>query len=137
MKPTLLCALVVLLALPARAEERHLGTPAISPTARALIQQKMRKHSRQMTELTWAVVLLDYARSTEIALALATEPTTSATVLGAALPPRFFALQEQLRGRAREIHAAARGKNAQTLATAYGGLAETCVSCHDAYMSAR
>lgn len=128
---------------PALAGERHLATPPLSNAARAIVRERMASHSKQMTELVWSVVLLDYAESARIATAIATEPrlarptTGDATELNSALPPRFFELQDQLRDQARELAAAARARDPSATAKRYGGLAETCVRCHDAYLSRR
>ncbi len=138
-------ALVLALLLPAlsMAGEKHLATPPLSATARALIRQKMANHSKQMTELVWAVVFLDYRETAELAKAIALEPRLArptsgdATELNSALPPRFFELQDQLRSRAQRLEANARLQDASTVAKSYGALAETCVACHDAYLSSR
>jgi cytochrome c556 len=137
--------LLFVIALPfvAQAEERHLGSPPLSETARALVRQKMAKHSRQMTELVWSVVLLEYNESAQLAQAIATEPrlarptSNDATELNAALPPRFFELQDQLRSRAQKLEVAARARDATGMAKTFGALAETCVACHDVYLSKR
>lgn len=142
MRPILVCSLLLVCAS-ARSDGHHLAAPPLDLTARALVHQKMASHSKQMTELVWAVVLLDYAQSASIAGAIGSEvrlarPTTGdATELGAALSPRFFDLQDQLRARARQLEVAARLRDSAATAKAYGALAETCVSCHDAFLSAR
>ena len=81
-------------------------------------------------------------RMAEIAKAIANEPRLAqptsgdATELNASLPPRFFELQSQLRAEARRLEVSARARDAAGTARSYGALAETCVSCHDAYLSA-
>ena len=135
--------LVALLPLVAFAAPKHLTEPPLSLTARALIHQKMVNHSKQMTDLVWAVVLLNYPQSAELAQAIAAEPrlgrptSGDATELNSALPPRFFELQDELRTRAQHLETAARVRDPGATAKAYGQLAETCVSCHDAYISKR
>jgi cytochrome c556 len=96
-----------------------------------------------MTELVWAVVLLDHASTATLANAIAAEPrfrrplTGDATELNSALPPRFFTLQDELLTRARELEVAARSRDAARIARGYGALATSCVACHDAYLSPR
>lgn len=115
----------------------------LSLTARALIRQRMANHSKQMTALVWAVVFVDYRESAQLAKLIANEPrfarptTGDATELNSALPPRFFELQDQLRERALRLEVDARMNDAGAMAKSYGALAETCVACHDAYLSQR
>jgi cytochrome c556 len=122
------------------AGEQHLAEPPLSPAARALVRQKMAQHSKQMTELVWAVVFLDHRETARIAIAIASEPrlarptTRDATELNAALPPLYFELQDRLRDRAQNLAVAARTWDGQAVARAYGQVAETCVSCHEAYL---
>jgi hypothetical protein len=124
------------------AEERHLGEPPLSATARALIHQKMMQHSKQMTELVWAVVLLNHRETARLATAIANEPrlarpsTNDATELNASLPPLFFELQDRLHDRAQQLAHAARTWDATAVAHSYGQVAETCVTCHEVYLGA-
>ena len=116
-------------------------TPTLSLTARALLHARMVNHSKQMMELVRAVVLLDFAESAEIGRAIAAEqrfarPTSNdATELNSALPARFFELQDQLRARGQRLEAAARARDANAVAKSFGAVAETCVSCHSAYLT--
>jgi cytochrome c556 len=127
----------------ASADERHLPAPPLSLTARAIIHQKMANHSKQMTELVWAVVFLDYEQAARQASAIAAEPrfarpiTGDATELNTVLPPRFFDLQDQLRLRARTLEAIARTRDPNATARAFGALADSCVSCHAVYLNPR
>lgn len=120
-----------------------MAAPPISPTARALIRQRMASHSKQMTQLVWAVVFLDYRESAQLAKVIANEPrfarptSNDASELNAALPMRFFELQDQLRARALRLEIDARNHDASAMAESYGALAESCVACHDAYLSKR
>lgn len=140
MKPTFFL-FALLLPMVSTAKERHLGEPKLSGTARALIKQRMSNHSKNMTELVWAVVFLDYRESAQLASVIAHEPrlarptTGDATELNSAIPPRFFELQDELRARALRLEASARLRDPGSVAKSYGALAETCVSCHDAYMA--
>jgi cytochrome c556 len=121
--------------------DHHLPAPAHLPNAvRQIVQQRMARHSKEMTELVWAVVFLDYAGVTRQAQKIADEPrlarpvTGDATELNAIIPERFFALQEQLRVRAGRLADAARSHD-DGMAAEYGKLAETCVACHQAYLN--
>ena len=101
----------------------------------------MVNHSKQMMALVRAVVLLDYPESADLGRAIAAEqrfarPTSNyATELNSALPPRFFDLQDQLRARGQRLEAAARARDSNAVAKSFGAVAETCVSCHSAYLS--
>ena len=125
----------------AMAEEKHLATPPLSLTARALLHDKMVDHSKQMMELVRSVVLLDYADSAELGRAIAAEQrfarplSNDATELNSALSPLFFDLQDQLRARGKRLERAARARDANAVAKSFGALAETCVACHSAYLS--
>jgi hypothetical protein len=55
--------------------------------------------------------------------------------LNAALPERFFLLQDDLHSRAGALVDAARAKNDKRLGQAFGRLTETCVECHSAYVN--
>jgi len=127
----------------ADAEPLHLATPPLSATARALVHQKMENDSKDMTELVWAVVLLDYGRTGQLARAIATEPRVArptgadATELNAAFSPRFFDLQDQLRDRARRLADATVTHDAKLVARSFSAVIETCVMCHDAFLNDR
>jgi hypothetical protein len=100
----------------------------------------MAQHSKQMTELVWAVVLLDHRETIRLATAIANEPriarpaTNDATELNASLPPLFFDLQDRLRDRGQQLANAARTWDANAVARSYGQMAETCVACHEVYL---
>jgi hypothetical protein len=139
----LLFLVLLLLASRGVAQEQHLATPPLSSAARMLVQLKMANHSTQMTGLVWAVVLLDYGRTEKLARAISLEtrfarPTDSdATDLNAALSPRFFDLQDQLKANATALANFASLRDAKAMSKAFGGLTATCVACHAAYLEAR
>ena len=54
--------------------------------------------------------------------------------LNGLLPEKFFVLQDELRARARQLVVASQEHNHAAVAEAFGGLARTCVSCHQAYL---
>jgi hypothetical protein len=124
--------------------ERHLPPPAqLSPTTRALLHTKMAQHRRDMTDLVMAVILIDYPESARLARSIAEEPrlarplTKDATELNTTLPDRYFQLQDELHERAAHLAEVARARNGAELASAFGQLAETCVSCHRVYSMGR
>jgi cytochrome c556 len=139
----MIVVMILFAASAAMADGRHLPAPPLSMTARALIHQKMANHAKQMTELVWAVIFLDFDQAARQADAIATEPrfarpaSGDATELNTALPPRFFELQDQLRQRAQLLEAVARTRDASAVAKSYGALAESCVSCHAVYLNPR
>lgn len=110
--------------------------------AREYLRRRMDRHARDMQTLISAVVLLDKRLARELATAIATEPRLARPTaagdeddtLNKALPLRFFTLQDELRLRAQQVADAAKSDDDQALATAFGRLAETCVSCHSAYL---
>jgi len=134
-------AIIVLLPAISIGDEKHLATPPLSLTARALLHDKMADHSKQMMDLMRAVVLLDYSESAELGKAIAAEERLSrplsndATELNSALDPRFFTLQDQLRTRGKRLEAAARARDSSAVAKTFGALTETCVACHSAYLT--
>jgi len=108
----------------------------LSPEARRLIRAKMDRHQSQMSELVWAVILLDYPAVERSAAAIARAPRAlePGTEL-AALTPYFFEQQDLLRRRASRLARAARDRNGLEMGTAYKLVAETCVDCHVAYLN--
>jgi hypothetical protein len=124
--------------------EPHLPTvERLSDGARAAVRTQMHSHARAMMALVSTVTTLDYEAAAAAATELLTEPTLArpltgdASELNAALPPRFFALQDQLRGQLAGIAAAARARQPDELASAFAATVQTCVHCHDAYLRGR
>jgi hypothetical protein len=137
--PLLLAGMLLVAAGPGNERPRLRSPGYLPPMARELLVERMRDHRAIMSGLTWAVVLLDRPAVEELAGDLASAPRLartdpSAGDLNALLPARFFELQEQLSARARELSAAAKGKDDAALASAYGKLSETCVACHSVYL---
>lgn len=142
MRPAPMSAILLVVSSIALADgHQHLATPPLSAAARALVHRTMESHSKDMTELVWAVVLLDYGRTSSLARGISAAPriarTTGrdATELNAALSPRFFDLQDQLRERSRTLAESAAHRDAKSVSRAFGSLTETCVSCHDAFLN--
>lgn len=120
------------------------GLPApsyLSPTARQLIKERMRRHRGDALALLKAVLFLDHATVERLAAELAAEPRLTRPIAGgaddlnAALPERFFVLQDELRTRALELGAAAKSPDDSLMAARLGELTQTCVSCHSAYLA--
>ena len=63
--------------------------------------------------------------------------TGDASELNAALPPRFFTLQDQLRQDLQSVQRAAAAHDANALASSYAATTRTCIECHDAYLTGR
>lgn len=119
------------------------GLPApdyLSETARMALRQKMEHHGQDAIDLMMAVTLLQYDVAKDAAARIEQEPRLTRPVAGgegdvnAALPERFFVLQDEVRTRTKQIRDAATRRDDQALATAYGRLTATCVECHSAYL---
>jgi hypothetical protein len=153
MKAALLCSL--LLASPALAGEpakaavkppkpaarKALEAPAyLSPLARQLLKQRMRRHGGEMLALVQSVLFLDHETTQRLAAELAAEPRLTRPIAGgaddvnAALPERFFVLQDELRSRALELMAATQQPGTPDLARRLGEVTQTCVACHTTYL---
>ena len=122
--------------------EPVLGEPDYLPAiARQLLHKRMQRHGRDQTRLVLAVTLLQRDVVKSIAGDIASEPRIVRPIaegkddLNAALPERFFVLQDALRLRAKDLAAAATTKDDVGLAKAFGGMVEICVTCHSAYLN--
>lgn len=112
----------------------------LSPLARQLLKQRMKRHGTDMLTMLRSVLLLDHESTQRLAAELAAEPRLTRPVAGgaddvnAALPERFFVLQDELRSRALELSAAAKASDESELAARLGAVTQTCVSCHATYL---
>lgn len=112
----------------------------LSPIARQLLKQRMQRHGRDTLALVQAVLFLDHPTTGRLAAELAAEPRLTRPIAGgdddvnAALPERFFVLQDELRSRALDLVEAARAPDHVQLAARLGALTQTCVSCHSTYL---
>jgi len=118
-----------------------LATPDYMPKlARELLRKRMERHGRDQSRLVLAVTLLQRDVVKSIAGDIATEPRIVRPLaegrddLNAALPERFFVLQDALRLRAKDLAAAASTKDDVGLAKSFGQMVEICVSCHSVYL---
>jgi cytochrome c556 len=111
--------------------------------ARSILRTRMASHARDMGQLMSAIMVLDYpdvqagAQAIVSDVNLARPLTKDATELNAALPPRFFDLQDELKVRGRALRDAAQHMNAFEVADAYGRMSETCVRCHAVYRAGK
>lgn len=123
--------------------KKELGTPSyLGPIARQLLKQRMVRHGRDTLSLVQAVLFLDRETTQRLAAEIAAEPRLTRPIAGgegdlnAALPERFFVLQDELKSRAVDLAEAARLPDNEQLARRLGELTQTCVSCHSAYLEA-
>ena len=132
-----------ILLIPSRrlSKEPHLPPVTYLPeAARAVIQKTMARHGEHTWALTDAVTVLDYDSAIEHATRLvsggtfARPLTQDATDMNARLPERFFELQYQLRASTDRLVVAARARDGEQLAAAYGQLVQVCISCHSVYL---
>lgn len=128
---------------PASAAERtgSLPEPNWLPTeAREMLSARMDRHGEVMMMLLVSVMTLQHSDTELLAEQVAAEPrigrpaTGETGTIGSLLPPRFFALQDELVDRAHAVANAARANDNSRIVRAYGQLAETCVSCHSVYL---
>ena len=122
--------------------QRHLPPPEHLPSAaRSVLKQRMERHGRDMGDLMWAVLLLDYDTTQKLARQVSTEPLLArplsgdASELNALLPERFFTLQDELKTHAAALARVAPRHDPEAMAEAYGRLARTCVACHQVYLN--
>ena len=124
------------------AKEQSLPEPDyLPPMARQLLRARMERHGRDQSRLVLAVTLLQRDVVKSIATDVANEPrlvrplSEGRDELNAALPERFFVLQDAVKLRAKDLAAAAGNKDDGALAKAFGQMVEICVSCHSAYLN--
>lgn len=112
----------------------------LNPLARQLLKTRMQRHGADTLALLQSVLLLDHPTTQRLATELAAEPRLTRPIAGgeddlnAALPERFFVLQDELRARALELAEAARQPDNTRLSAQLGELTKTCVSCHATYL---
>jgi len=132
--------LLAMLAGVVPAETRLPEPAAISPLARQIIRQRMDRHGDQLELLLAAVLMLNRPLVETLASDIAATPKLAnlggadGALLNATLPPRFFALQDQLGSQAKRLAEAARTRSDPAMAAAFGELTATCVKCHSVYL---
>jgi hypothetical protein len=99
----------------------------------------MVRHGREMTQLVRATALLERHVVIDLANTIAAEPRFTRPTQGAddelnaAIPERFFVLQDELRSRAKSLAEAAGGRDNELMGNRFGELVHTCISCHAAF----
>lgn len=115
----------------------------LSESVRGAVRTQMHAHARAMLELVSTVTVLDYDGAVAAVDRVLAEPrvarptSNDATELNAALPPRFFALQDELRDELQALRAAAAARDGDKLADSFAATARTCVRCHETYQEGR
>jgi cytochrome c556 len=116
---------------------RVIAADRISDQAHEAIGRRMRRHARQVNELVWATVLVDYSAARQAAQQIAANTDLGTAEaepgLAAALPRGFLALEAELRARAGKVIEAATVRSARDLSAAYAGLSQVCIDCHAVY----
>jgi hypothetical protein len=134
----------ILLFVPSRTlrPDLHLASPTqISEVVRTALHKRMERHGNDMVDLSWSVVLLKYDLVARLARHIADEAPLGRplnevdTHINAALPPRFFELQDQLMAATKMLESAATAGDPDRLARTYSSVAQTCVTCHALYLS--
>jgi cytochrome c556 len=111
----------------------------LTPLARQLLRRRMERHGHDMMMLVEGVLLLQREVVAELAKNIAAEPRLTRPMVGgeadlnAALPERFFVLQDELHSRAGTLAGAAKTDTDTALAARLGELMQTCVSCHSTF----
>jgi len=133
--------LTLLLAPSKTAQREHLATPQNVPAViRAALSKRMERHGNDMVDLSWSVILLRYDTAAALARRIADEPPVARslgdveTPANAALPERFFELQDSLRANTRELAEAATAQDPTRVGATYAKVAQTCVACHALYL---
>jgi hypothetical protein len=109
--------------------------------ARGALHARMQRHGKDMSVLVNAVVLLNRSVIRELATDIADEPRLTRPTpdamdaLNAALPERFFVLQDELRVHAKALAEAATSADDDALAKSFGRMTQTCVTCHATFQA--
>jgi hypothetical protein len=125
-----------------KSTSKALAPEVLSPLARELLRKRMDRHGESMVRLVVSVTLLQHEKSQRFASEIANEPRLMRPMPGEddtfnnGLPERLFALQDELRSRAKTLAVAAAGVNDELMAANLGLLMQTCVSCHSLFLSA-
>lgn len=120
----------------------ELGRPEyLSDLARQILRRRMERHGKDMTHLMTGVVLLKREVVETLSQSIASEPRITRPLpdsrdeLNAALPEKFFVLQDELRERAKTLAEASRSKDDKQLGEAFSRLTQTCIACHSAFLN--
>jgi len=120
------------------AREEHPVTAALAPAARQVVRTKMARHDLQMRELLTRVVLLDDEGVARVGGEVFDEPSLARPVAGdelnGLLPERFFALQDELKARARRLVIASGKHDRAAIADEFSALSKSCIACHQVFL---
>jgi len=119
--------------------KEELARPAsITPVMLAVLRTKMGRHDLQMKALVARVILLDDDVVSRAAGEMFDEPSVARPLTGdelnGVLPERFFALQDELRSRARRLVVASERHDRAAVADEFALLSRACLSCHEVYL---
>jgi len=112
----------------------------LSSTVRRAIGKRMAHHSANLGDLLKAVLILDRDGVQERVKAITDAPKLArpapgeTDTLNAAVPPRFFELQDAMVKRAIAVSDAAKKRDDLQMGKAFGQLTEACVACHSVYL---
>jgi hypothetical protein len=124
---------------PKPAGREELPAPgSIPPAMVQVLKTKMGRHDIQMKTLVSRVVLLDDDGVARAAGEIFDEPALARPLLGdelnGLLPERFFALQDELRNRTRQLVIASNRQDRAAVANEFAAITKTCISCHEVYL---
>jgi hypothetical protein len=92
----------------------------------------MNRHGADLIGLSWEVLLLEDEAVAARAERIASRPMLAAGLPG--MPQRFYPLQNEMLAAAVRLGQAARSRDHELTAQAYGRLAASCVACHRVYL---
>jgi hypothetical protein len=114
------------------------ASASMPPAVRQVVRSKMGRHEAQMQALVSRVVMLDDDGIARTAGEIFDEPALARPLAGDELngliPERFFALQDELRARARRLVAASGRHDRDAVAEEFAALAKSCVGCHQVFV---
>jgi hypothetical protein len=120
------------------AHEELAVSTSLAPAALQVVRSKMGRHEAQMKALVSRVVLLDDDGVARVGGEIFDEPALARPVAGdelnGLLPERFFALQDDLRARARRLVIAAGKHDHDAMADEFAAVTKGCVSCHQVFV---
>lgn len=127
-------------AAPSEAPPRGLKRNDLPALVRDLLRGRMDRHADAMESLLLSSISLEYELIAQRADWVADEPRIARPqsaedrdLVNQVLPDRFFDLQDELHRQAVALGDAARRHDDEGIASAYGGLAGTCIRCHGLY----
>ncbi len=106
---------------------------------RLLLLRRMANHARDVSELMFSVLFLQYDDAVVLAKSIKEEPrlarpTPDDETINRGISSKFFTFQDDLRRRAGEVADSAAKKDSKAMGEAYGRMMQVCVSCHATYL---